>query len=373
MGIKERIGKATMHVIQAGNELVPLPKKFANQLDALAFMQTMAGYQTAAAVMAATRLELFSFLKEPQPLEAIAGHLNMTTEAARVLLDATAVAGLVREQASGARVRYVNTPVASKIFLGKRWSRTNRWASVRSMVDFMIGTWAQWADLAETMQKDKDDGHPLLKVYNPDNPMIGNYIETTTTLLAGPAEEVVRALDLSHVKNMICGVVGVSCAAEVIRQYPQVELTISCLDQLLRHLPEALEAYDCKEPREIICNTGDATTDRWGEVENYELVFLIRKFAYCGPQHGIDYLEKSRKVIGPGGYVIIWEPFVESFSMAPWLGATSALLDSMLGESHPLWRKSEVADFARQAGYEVSIFDCKKSTTSFVVARVPDN
>lgn len=372
MSLKTRFGKATLHLIQAGGELMPLPKKMASQLDALALMRTLAGYQTAAAVMAATQLDLFRFLREPRPLQTTADHLNMTPEATRVLMDAVAIAGLIQTQTDEqGQLRYANTPIANKLFLGERWSPTNRWASLRSMVDFMIGTWKHWGDLAQIMQKNADDGHPLLKVYNRDNPMIGNYIETTTTMLAAPVAELVETLDLSNVRNIVCGVVGVSAAAAVMKKYPDVELTISCLQQLIDHLPTALKAYDCKAPREVIVNTGDATKDRWGQVEKYELVFLIRKFAYCGPQHGIEYLEKSKQVIGPGGWVIIWEPFVENFRMMPWMGATAALSDSLLGESHPLWSIDDVAGFARQAGYEVSKYHCKSGMTSFVVARVP--
>lgn len=372
MSFKTRLGKATLHLIQAGGELMPLPKKMASQLDALAFMRMLSGYQTAAAVMAATQLDLFSFLREPRSLKAAADHLNMTPEAAQVLMDAVATAGLINVQRDAqGHATYANTGVANRLYLGERWSPTNRWASLRSMVDFMIGSWKYWADLGQIMQKGADDGHPMLKVYNRDNPLIGNYIETTTTMLAAPVAELVDTLDLSNVRNMICGVVGISAAAAVMKKYPQVDLTVSCLQQLIDHLPTALKAYDCKQPREVIVNTGDATTDRWGQVEKYELIFLIRKFAYCGPQHGIDYLEKSKKVIGPGGWVILWEPFADNFTMAPWMGATSALMDSMLGESHPLWTTEEVAGFARQAGYETSIYHCKGGMTSFVVARVP--
>lgn len=372
MSIRERLGKATVHLIQAGGELVPLPRKLANQRDTLNFMHMLSGYQAAAAVGAAAQLKLFHHLAQPRTLAEAGALLNMTPEAAQVLIDAVATAGLidVSVRPDGEK-RYADSDVARKVFLGERWSPKNRWASVSSLVDFMIGTWKYWADLPQIMQKDQDQGHPLLKVYNPDNPMIGNYIETTTTMLAGPAAELVESLDLSQVRNMICGVVGISCAAAVMKKNPQVELTVSCLQQLIDHLPTALKAYGCKDPLEVIVNSGDATKDRWGKVEQFELVFLIRKFAYCGPQHGIEYLEKAKQVIRPGGYVILWEPFVDNFAMVPWMASTMALVDSMLGESHPLWTRAQVADFARQAGYDVSVFNCRNGVTSFIVARVP--
>lgn len=374
MSIRERLGKASMHLIQAGGELVPLPRKLANQRDTLNFMHMLSGYQAAAAVSAAAQLKLFEHLDEPRTLAEAGDLLNTTPAAAQVLIEAVATAGLidVSVRPDGEK-RYVDSEVARKVFLGERWSAKNRWASVSSLVDFMTGTWKFWADLPRILQKDQDQGHPLLRVYNPDNPMIGNYIETTTTLLSAPAAELVDALDLSQVRNMICGVVGISCAAAVMKKYPQVDLTVSCLQQLIDHLPTALKAYDCKDPVEVIVNSGDATKDRWGKVEQFELVFLIRKFAYCGPQHGIEYLEKAKQVIKPGGYVILWEPFVDNFTMVPWMASTMALVDSMLGESHPLWTRGQVADFARQAGYDVSIYNCRNGVTSFIVARVPEH
>jgi hypothetical protein len=372
MGIRERLGKASMHLIQAGGELVPLPRKLANQRDALNFMHMMSGYQMAAGVAAATQLGLFDVLKEPHTAAEAGARLDMTPEAAQVLIEAVAPAGLVDQLIAPDGVRrYVNSTLARRIFGAKRWSPTDRFSSLRSMVDFMIGSWKYWADLPQVMKKDQDDGHPVLKVYNPDSPLIGNYIETTTTMLAQPFAELVDTLDLSNVRHMICGVVGISAAAAIMKKNPQVDLTVSCLQQLINHLPTALAAYGCKQPVEVVVNTGDATTDRWGSIERFDLVPLIRKFAYCGPQHGIDYLEKSKQCLSPGGYVIIWEPFLDNFRMVPWMGATSALMDSMLGESHPLWTTEQVAGFARQAGYETSIFHCRGGMTSFVVARVP--
>lgn len=374
MGIRERLGKATIHLIQAGGELVPLPRKLANQRDALNFMHMMSGYQMAAGVSAATQLGLFDCLKEPHTAAEAGKRLNLTPEAAQVLIEAVAPAGLIDLSISPeGEKRYVNSTLAKRIYGARRWSPTDRFSSLRSMVDFMIGSWKYWADLPRIMQKGQDQGHPVLKVYNPESPLIGNYIETTTTMLAQPVAELVETLDLSKVEHIICGVVGVSCAAAVMKKKPDADLTVSCLKQLIDHLPTAIKAYGCREPREVIVNTGDATTDRWGSVEQYDMVFLIRKFAYCGPQHGVEYLEKSKKCIRPGGYVVLWEPFAENFRMVPWMGATSALMDSMLGESHPLWTTSEVAGFARQAGYDVSVFHCRGGLTSFVVARVPEH
>jgi hypothetical protein len=370
MGIKERLGMATMHLIQAGGELVPLPRKLAAQRDAINFMHMLSGYQMAAGVSAATQLGVFEQLQEPRTAAEVGQAIGLTAEAAQVLIEAVAPAGLVDLSiAPDGSKRYVNSSLARRIFGAKRWSPTDRFSSLRSMVDFMTGSWRHWADLPTVLKEDQ--GHPVLKVYNPDSPLIGNYIETTTTMLAQPFAELVDTLDLSDVRHMICGVVGISAAAAIMKKNSQVDLTVSCLQQLINHLPTALAAYGCKEPVEVVVNTGDATTDRWGSNERYDLVPLIRKFAYCGPQHGIDYLVKSKQCLSPGGYVIIWEPFLDNFRMVPWMGATSALMDSMLGESHPLWTTAQVADFARQAGYETSIFHCRGGMASFVVARVP--
>ncbi len=40
--------------------------------------------------------------------------------------------------------------------------------------------------------------------------------------------------------------------------------------------------------------------DSWGKHEKFDLVFLARKFAFCGPQHGIDYLAIVEESFGLG-------------------------------------------------------------------------
>lgn len=376
--VQSKVIAASLNILQATDEVMPkvqVPKPVKYARDAFKLMKILSGYQTAAAVGAATKLDLFSFLSKPRSLANVASFLKMPENAAEVLLNANASAGLVNIRTVNSRTAieettYENSQVANDVFLDTRSPVDNRLSVARGLIDLMNGSWKYWADLPEVLRG--NDGHPELKVYNPENPLIGNYVRITNAMLAAPVNELASSLDLSHIKNMLCGMVGISSATAVMKNNPQVDVTVSCLAQLIEHLPEMKETYGLpREPVEVVTNSGDANQDQWGKVEEYDLLFLIRKFAYCGPEHGIEYLEKARKVITSGGYVILWEPFSDNLAMAPWFRDSGAMLDSMLGEPHTLWTKKDVAKAARQAGYKTEIFDCSDGLNSFVIAQVP--
>ena len=371
--VQSKVIAASLNFLQATDEVMPkvqIPKPVRYARDAFKLMKILSGYQTAAAVGAATKLELFSFLDKPRSLANVASFLKMPGNAAEVLLNANSSAGLIDIRTINNETMYENSQVATDVFLDTRSPVENRLSVARGLIDLMNGSWKYWADLPEVLRG--NDGHPELKVYNPDNPLIGNYVRITNAMLAAPVNELASSLDLSHVKNMLCGMVGISSATAVMKKNPQVDVTVSCLAQLIEHLPEMTETYGLpRQPVEVVTNSGDANQDQWGKVEEYDLLFLIRKFAYCGPEHGIEYLEKARKVITSGGFVILWEPFSDNLAMAPWFRDSGAMLDSMLGEPHTLWNKKDVAKAARQAGYKTEIFDCSDGINSFVIAQVP--
>ena len=360
MSVKSRFASASLHLFEAAGELMPLPRSVRQQQQALRFVRTLQGYQGAAAIGAASKLGLFEYLSEPRTLKQISDEFGLAEPSAQVLLDALASAGMVETGAGDAWA--LSLPVRKQL-LRKGWSAT------REMINFMTGTWNYWAELPEVLKG--NDGHPTLKVYNPDNPLMAEYVRMTTAMLATPSRELIASMDLSHVKRMICGTVGVSFAAAVTQAYPEVDLVVSCLPRLIAELPAALKEFEVAPPVEIIENSGDAEEDKWGAIESYDLVFLARKFAYCGPQHGIDYLKKSMRVVPSGGYVVLWEPFVDNYEMVPWMGTNIALVDAMLGEPHPLWKTTDVAAFAEEAGYEVEIKNVARGAMSFVVARRP--
>lgn len=360
MSLSSRLKLAGLHLVDAIGTLVPLPQAIRRQQEALMFARAMQGYQLTSALGAARDLELLRFLDVPRSLAEVAEHCKMSAEGAEVLLDALDASGVVRQSAG----QYFLTWVGRSQFAGKGWT------AGEGLVDFMRGSWGQWRELATALQT--NDGHPGLKVYNPDNPLMAEYIQLSTASLAVPAKELMPQLDLSNVRRMICGTVGTSFAAAVLEVQPKAELIVSCLPLLIEHLPSALEEFGLDEPFEVISNSGDATEDNWGQIEEYDLVFLARKFAFCDDAHGIEYLEKSMHVLPPGGYLILWEPFADNYDLVPWMRTTVGLVDAMLGQPRPLYKKEEVAEFARRAGYDrVEIHDVVAGRISFIVARRP--
>ena len=78
------------------------------------------------------------------------------------------------------------------------------------------------------------------------------------------------------------------------------------------------------------------------------------------------------RVLPPGGHLILWEPCSDNYDVAPWMRASVALVDAMLGEPRPLYSKRQLAGFTERAGYDpVEIHDVAGGGTSFIVARRP--
>ncbi|MBE9540542.1 MAG: hypothetical protein IMF06_15775, partial [Proteobacteria bacterium] len=310
MAFKQRLITASTLMMQALGELIPLPKSVRMTLDGFEFMRTVTGYQSSAAVNAAKKLGLFQFLETQKSVKEIAEFLKMTVPAAKVLLDPLVVACIAKPRTVDGVEAYGLTDFGRKIFLSKYWNTQS------STVDFMDGSWDKWKDLPEILQG--NDGHPDLKVYNPESPLILNSASMMTSMLYRPAQELSRQLDLSNVNDIVCGTVGVSMAKAMMEQKPSIDLTVCCLPQLIEVLPTVLKQYNYqKEPLEMVKNTGDATTDGWGKVDIYDMIFLIRKFAWFTPDHGIDYLNRAMKNIRPGGYVILWEPYADMYDNVP--------------------------------------------------------
>ncbi len=366
MALKQKLISASTLLMQAVGELIPLPKSVRMTLDGFEFLRTVTGYQISQAISTAKKLGLFTFLENDKSLTEIAKFLKMTEPASIVLLDPCIVARIVKRKTKNGVETYGLTDYARKIFITKYWNPQS------GQVDFIDCSWDTWKDLPEVLQG--NDGHAHLKVYNRDSPIILNSASMMTSMLYKPAQELAKQLDLSKVNNIVCGTVGVSMAKAMMEQKPSIDLTVCCLPQLIDILPDVFKQFNYqKEPLEMVRNTGDAKIDGWGEVNIYEMIFLIRKFAWFTPDHGIDYLNRAMTNIRPGGYVILWEPYADMYDNVPWLKSSLQLADGMLGMPAPLWTKAQVVDFVNKAGYDdVKIVDTAGGTCTFIVARVPD-
>lgn len=363
MNLMELAGRAVeANVTLADRALRVLPERnpLRRLVGSLRFMQAIEGFKDAAAIGAAMELGLLDALADgPKGLTEVAKAIDAPECNAQVLLDSLRSLGLVRTDGGAFALDG----------LGHQLTSGEDWNVLRSHAEVMQGSWASWGELAQATRS--GEGHPLLRVYNESNPLTGAYVRWSTALLRGPSEELVGRLDLSDVRRMIAGTVGVSFAKAVLEAKPDVELTVSCLPQLIAELPAALEHWGVPEPAEVIENSGDADEDRWGAHETYDLVFLARKFAYCGPEHAVSYLCKAAEVIPSHGMLVVWEPLRENWSVMPGQPERLALTDMMMGEGRPLYRRAEIADHVRAAGFEVECHDVANGLSTFFVGRHP--
>jgi hypothetical protein len=363
MNLIELAGRAVdANVAIADRALRVLPERnpLRRLVGSLRFLQAVEGFKDAAAIGAAMDLGLLDALADgPRSLTEVAKAIDAPECNAQVLVDSLVSLGLLR--VDGDRYRLDG--------LGRQLVSGDDWNVLRAHAEVMRGSWAAWGELAEATRS--GEGHPMLRVYNESNPLTGAYVRWSTALLRGPSEELVSRLDLSGVRRMIAGTVGVSFAKAVIEAKPDVELTVSCLPQLIAELPAALEHWGVPQPAEVIENSGDAEEDRWGAHEHYDLVFLARKFAYCGPEHAVSYLAKAAEVIPPKGMVVVWEPLRENWWVMPGQPERLALTDMMMGEGRPLYRKADIAEHMREAGFEVECHDVANGLSTFFVGRHP--
>jgi hypothetical protein len=355
-----RAVEANVMIADRALRVLPARNPLRRVVGSLRFMQAVEGYKDAAAIAAATELGLLDALAcGPLEVTELAKAIDAPECNTQVLVESLMSLGLLKAKGDGVALAG----------LGRQLVSGDEWSVLRAHVEVMRGSWSAWGDLAEATRS--GEGHPLLRVYNESNPLTGAYVRWSTALLRGPSQELVDRLDLSGVRRMIAGTVGVSFAKAVIDAKPDVELTVSCLPQLIAELPAALEHWEVPPPAEVIENSGDADDDRWGAHEEYDLVFLARKFAYCGPEHAVSYLRKAAEVIPPSGMVVVWEPLRENWSLMPGQPERLALTDMMLGEGRPLYRKAEIADHMRDAGFEVECHDVANGMSTFFVGRHP--
>lgn len=340
--------------------LLPGDNPLRRLLSQLRLLGALEGFKDAAAIAASLDVGLLDALADgPSSLVELAEVTGVPECNTLVLLDSLAFLGLVTRRGD----TYEAEPLARSLVTGDDWN------ALRAHLEVMRGSWNAWGELGKAAQC--GDGHPDLRVYNDTNPLTGAYVRWSTAVLRGPSRELMGRLDLSGVQRMIAGTVGVTFAKAALEVNPDIELTISCLPQLIAELPAALEHWEVPAPSEVIDNSGDATEDTWGAHETYDLVFLARKFAYCGPQHAVDYLTKAKEVIPPDGMVVVWEPVRENWSIMPGQPERLALTDMLMGEGRPLYRKGEIAGYVREAGFEVEVHDVANGMSTFFVGRQP--
>jgi hypothetical protein len=334
----------------------PVRKLLAN----VRLVQAIEGFKDAAAIGASIDVGLLDALADgPKTLTELSETIQVPECNTLVLLDSLTFLGLATRRGD----TYLAEPLACRL------ATSGDWDVLRSHLEVMRGSWAAWGELGDAARS--GEGHPDLRVYNEANPLTGTYVRWSTAVLRGPSRELMRKLDLSDVRRMIAGTVGVTFAKAALEVNPDIEVTISCLPQLIAELPAALEHWEVPAPSEVIENSGDADEDSWGAHETYDLVFLARKFAYCGPEHAVAYLTKAKDVIPPEGMLVVWEPLRENWSFMPGQPERLALTDMMMGEGRPLYRKGQIADYIREAGFEVECHDVANGMSTFFVGRHP--
>lgn len=355
--IEEALRALAIRILECIFRLLPRRSGLYTAGAGIHFLKLANAYQQSIALVTAFRLHLFEHLAErPSTSEEIASALSLDRKCVLILLDLLRSMKFVQAR-SGV---YSNTDLAGTALLpGGRFY-------MGSMLDVVRDQWACWTELEETMRT--GEGHPGLAVYSGENRIYPGYIRACCETLKRPSELVVKKLDLSGVRRAIAGTVGATFIRALKLAKPDIEVTFACLPHFINELPEIMALHGMDFPVEKVETTADPETSRWGECEEYDLIFFARKFAFVDEDHGVAYLRKAHEVIRPGGMVVLWEPVTENFRGFDWMRNTIALQDAIMGQGQPLYTRRNIRDFVEAAGFRnVRTINVLSGTMSFTV------
>jgi hypothetical protein len=304
------------------------------------FLKLANSYQQSIALGTAHRLGVFELLaKKPSTAPELASALSLDPKCAQILLD------LLKEMKflSARSEIYSNTYLAStELVVGGS-------SYMGGMLDVVMDQWRYWSELPETVKS--GEGHPKLAVYSEENTVYPSYVRACCETLNHPSELLMRKLDVSGVKRALAGTVGATFIRALKCVNPSVEVTFACLPHFIQELPGLMKWYGMDFPVEKVETTPDPESSRWGENEEYDLIFFARKFAFVEDEHGVEYLRKAYQVMRPGGMVVLWEPVAENFRGFNWMRNSIALQDAIMGQGQPLYSRQEIRNFVEAAGF----------------------
>ena len=307
------------------------------------FLLDVEGFQKIVFLHAALTLGIFEeIIYTPKSASQLAKKLHLTKAALLPLLSGLKHLHYVDEHRNG----YSLTRFSSLFLVKERENYLGDYISL------FIATWCSWINLPEVIKSGQPNKHMRL-LHNKSNVVLHYYL-AANAIIRQASSELLAQIDLSRVKKIIAGEVGITFISELLRVKPEVSFAIASLKEHKHFFPKLFQRYPLpKKPDKFVYSTkGEALKDMWGEKSEYDLVFLYRKLAFYS--YGRQFLEKAHRLLPKGGYVIICEPTTDSFlHFMPWLLDAIQIMDMMIGgkDAPKLLSSSEIQTKLKAIGF----------------------
>ncbi|MBI1978749.1 MAG: hypothetical protein HYS62_01655 [Candidatus Aenigmarchaeota archaeon] len=217
-------------------------------------------------------------------------------------------------------------------------------------------TWNYWYQLPDVVRSGKPN--TSMELFHGEKNIIYLYYEVANSIMIHLSKQLVGQLNLSNVNRVITGEVGITFVNELLNKKPEISYVIAGLEDHLPFIEKLFERFTCqKGPEEVITSKkGEASKDKWGKKEKYDLVFLYRKLAF--KNYGLNYLKKAYEVLDKDGFVIVIEPTTDSLQPSMWNIADIQLMDLMVGgeEAPQIYSSDKIQEMLEGVGFR----DCKK-------------
>lgn len=223
-------------------------------------------------------------------------------------------------------------------------------------LELLQKSWNYWQHLSEIIKSGNPEKH--MELFMGEKELIYFYYEVANSIMSILSKELVGHLDLSNISRVIAGEVGLTFIKEALSKNENISYVIGTLKEHAEFLDKLFKKFPLpKQPEEIsLSKRGDPLKDKWGEVEEYDLVFLYRKLAY--KNYGEMFLKKAYQVLNKGGFVIVAEPTTDSVQPSMWTLADIQLMDLMIGGGNAptLYSSDKIQKMLEGIGFK----DCKK-------------
>ncbi|HEY9676269.1 MAG TPA: methyltransferase dimerization domain-containing protein [Waterburya sp.] len=323
-------------------------------------------FQRTAIILSALKIGVFDYLDQnpgtPSALVASALHINpISTERLLRTLEAL---GYTKSSQNNQIMGYRNSQITSNYLVRQS---PNYLGDYYNIID---KTWSAWHSLDVTIKA--GSSNEQMDLFDGDKETLYEYYDFSNKYLKEPVRELFKKISLENVNRMITGEVGITFIGELLRCKPDVEFVMAGFEEQIEFLERLLLKYPLpKAPEEIATSLrGNAVGDKWGTIEEYDLVFLFRKLSYS--DYGIQFLKKSFQVLRPGGMVIVLEPTTDSFVPSPSFLPELEIMDLLIGgvKAPPLYSTQQIINLLRQVGFmQTEVLSTHQGSFVFVVGR----
>lgn len=301
-----------------------------------ALIRTADAYTEARTLGTGVELDLFTYIgRKAVTAKTIARKANASQEGMDLLLNALTAMGLLTKRGN----RFCNTPVSQK------YLDTNSPKSITHFLWLAGQHWENWMGLTQAIRRGRQGRTEEAK----DDPLFRKRFSKALherSLYLIP--KLMRHIHLDGARSLLdLGGGAGSYALAMLRKTPGLNATI--FDRPAALKVALSEARDAGFSKRVDVIGGDLFKDDYGGP--YDLVFFSNVVHIYSPKENLHILKKIKKVLKPGGKLLIVEFFLEKDRAHPPDAASFALVMYLFTESGNCYTWEEVTRWLKQHGF----------------------